>query len=341
MAFTALHINDPLFSELLWKQLFELHCATRDRYRSQMAASSPDSLKKILLAQVHSREKNYYFAIVEDERPVGWVSLRIDRDGQSRTIGNMFSEHLYDTIPQGFSSAAASELLRIMRETDCREIVCEAASAGAGLVSESLGGRKTAQLDRYRLYRKKANMEIIEGWLESFPKEYPDHSVAFFFELPDDLAQAYVELMNQCIEDIPAEQEGPVLQLTLPTIRSREAARRKRQMRYYTVAILDNRGRMIGHSNASIFQQNPAAGYQSMTGVARDYRGYGFSKWLKAELFTRVGKLHPDNEYLNVDMRAVNEPILKVNRAMGYELHYRGHEYLIDSDKLRLIARSR
>lgn len=338
MAFTALHISDPLFSELLWKQLFELYCAIRDRYRSQMVASSPDSLKKLLLAQVQSSEKNYYFAIVEDERPVGWISLRIDRDGQSRTIGNMFSEHLYDSIPQGFSSTAASELMRIMRETDCREIVCEAASPGAGLVSESLGGRKMAQLHRYRLYRKKANMEIIDGWLEFFPKEYPDHSVAFFYELPDDLAQAYVELMNQCIQDIPAEQQGPVLQLTLPIIRSREAARRKRQMRYYTVAILDNGGRMMGHSNASIFQQNPTGGYQSMTGVARDYRGYGFSKWLKAELFTRVGKLHPDNEYLNVDMRSVNEPILKVNRAMGYELFYRGHEYLIEPESLRRVA---
>ncbi len=340
MNFTAIHVNDPRFTESLWKRLFELHCTIRDKYNSLLAASSYRSLKRQLSALVQSAEKNYYFVILEKEHPVGWVSLRVDRDTESRTVGNMFSDHIYDSLPKGFSSAVASELLRITREIDCREIVCEAIHDRVAMLLESLGGRKMGRLDRYRLYRNEANMVTINGWLESFPQRYSGNRVIFFEAIPEDHAQAYVNLINQFIEDIPAEREGPVPQLSVETIRSREAARRKRGLHLYTVAILDQKDQMIGHSSASIQEQNPVGGYQSMTGIERAFRGRGFSKWLKAELFARVGQLHPDNEYLNVDMRAINEPILRVNRAMGYKLFYRGHEYLVEPDDLQRAVQS-
>ena len=340
MNFTPIDVNDPRFTETLWRKLFDLHQTICDRYRGQLVASSYGSLREDILARVQSTEKNYYFVILERQCPVGWVSLRIDRNELSQTVGNMYSDHLYDPLPAGFTSAVASKLLRITQETDCREIMCEAINARFEAVAASLGGRKAGRLDRYRLYREKAKSDIISEWLASYPKKYPSCQPIFFKEVPDEHAQAYIKLMNQFIKDIPAENDNPVPQLTLTTIRSREQARRKRRMNFYTVAILDQKGEWVGHSSASIFDQNPISGYQSMTGVERAYRGRGFSKWLKAELFTRVGELHPDNEYLNVDMRAVNEPILRVNRAMGYELFYRGHEYLIEPESLRRVAQS-
>ncbi|UCG63015.1 MAG: hypothetical protein JSV52_06970 [Candidatus Zixiibacteriota bacterium] len=340
MSFTIKHANDPDFTEELWQRLFELRSTIRDRYQQQMVATSCASLKEEILSQVQSAEKNYYFVVLEKGSPMGWVSMRIDRDELSRPIGNMFSDHLYDSVPAGFSATIAAELLRIINEIDCRRIVCEGIHARAEMVAASLGGRKTGRMDRYRLYREKANTDIINGWLESFPKKYPFCRSIFFKEVPDEHAQAYVKLMNQFIEDIPSGNDGPPPQLSVTTIRSREAARRKRHMNFYTVAILDQKGRMVGHSSASIFERNPVSGYQSLTGVERTYRGRGLSKWLKAELFTQVGRRHPNNEYFNVDMLAVNEPILRVNRAMGYELFYRGHEYMIEPEGLQRAVQS-
>ena len=96
---------------------------------------------------------------------------------------------------------------------------------------------------------------------------------------------------------------------------------------------------MIGHSNASISGPHPKDVYQSLTGIASGHRGQGLSRWLKAALFKKVVEDFPTLESLTTDMRAVNEPIQKVNAQIGYELLSQGHEYRIEISALRAVAK--
>jgi len=103
----------------------------------------------------------------------------------------------------------------------------------------------------------------------------------------------------------------------------------------FTVALLDPQGKMIAHTNGLFLAAAPREVYQAMTGVSAEYRGRGLAKWLKAELFVRIGMEYPANESFVTEMRAVNEPILAINRQMGYYLEGRGHEIAIDTGALR------
>jgi hypothetical protein len=136
------------------------------------------------------------------------------------------------------------------------------------------------------------------------------------------------------------EEELPFV-LDRNNLRRFEETRRAARSHLYTVALLDETGTMIGHSNAFISDSNPEDVYQAMTGIDRAFRGRGLSRWLKAALFTKVGGDFPANVSFTTDMRAVNEPILRVNAQMGYELQSSGHEYRIELDRLREVAPSR
>jgi len=92
---------------------------------------------------------------------------------------------------------------------------------------------------------------------------------------------------------------------------------------------------MIGHSNAVIVEDDPSDVFQAMTGVNREYRGRGLSRWLKALLFFKVGADFPANKTMTTIMRAANAPIQKVNAEMGYVPLSSGHEFDLSADGLR------
>lgn len=96
---------------------------------------------------------------------------------------------------------------------------------------------------------------------------------------------------------------------------------------------------MIGHSNALIAEADPSDAYQAVTGVNREYRGCGLSRWLKAALFFKVGEDFPANKTMTTVMRATNAPIQKVNAEMGYALQSSGYEFDVTAEGLRRYLR--
>lgn len=338
MQFRTLHVDDAQFTDFLWRRYFNLRCELRDKFESSMIFSSYQHLRQHMLDFTQNRSENYHFVVFEGDNPVGWFTLRFSRDENSKVSGNFYCDHKLVSIPSNYARAVAIESAKILQQADCSSIICEAVSPRAINLSKMLGAKELNRFDRYRLYRNRANMAVIQKWLEQYPRQYPDWRVVFFDEVPSQYEKEYIRLFNQFLEDIPEERQGPVPSVTLSVIRGREAVRRKIKLHLYTVALVNSDGEMIGHSNSAINDNDPRSAFQSLTGIDRSFRGKGLSRWLKAEIFVRLGRLYPRNEYINVDMRAINEPILSINRMMGYELFSEGFEYLIELGKLKNIA---
>jgi len=64
-----------------------------------------------------------------------------------------------------------------------------------------------------------------------------------------------------------------------------------------------------------------------MTGVAREFRGQGLAKWLKAAICYKVMRDYREYERVLTWMRSVNKPIQHINAERGFELKGQSAEY--------------
>jgi len=332
--YRAIHVDQPEFTDELWMDYYNLLCLLRDRYQSTMAAKSVSDLKRYHLSLVQSEAGRAHFVICNDTRPVGWVQLRVMHPDPSSQPGQLWCNHPSDSVSDEYAIVVAGELRKVMDKTSCRSAICEGINPQITSLMELLRARQLSRINRFRLERSKANHQAIDRWLKEFPEKHPSLRIEHYLEVPEDILEEFLRLLNQFIIDVPDESDGPIPQLTGDDIRARLTARKKIGLCQHLVVLYDGDGRMIGHSNGSVNRNNPESMYQAMTGIVPEYRGQSLSKWLKAALFRKVGELYPENTQINTDMRSANAPILTVNAQMGFELLSEGYEYLIEYEKL-------
>ncbi len=62
----------------------------------------------------------------------------------------------------------------------------------------------------------------------------------------------------------------------------------------------------------------PWMAFQGDTGVRPDHRGHGLGAWMKAVNHLRLGQERPDVEWVQTWNAESNEPMLRINRALGF-----------------------
>jgi RimJ/RimL family protein N-acetyltransferase len=338
--YTIQNVLESRFPDSAWADYYDLLVTLRDRFGSALTPTSASQLKEFMLSVLKADKDRNQFVIFENDTPVGWFDLRINKGTDAATSGFFTADLLSEDIADGCARSVAAIVLELMQQADCKAVTFMANNPRSIQLAESMEVERLNRLDRYRLYRSRANTETIERWLTETPAANPDLRLELYREIPQKHVHEYVRLFDQYLRDMPSEREdGPMFSLSVDTIRQQEAARREIGSRLYTYALFDEQGQLIGHTNGAINEHNPVDMYQAMTGINKEYRRRGLSKWLKAALYTKVGEELPGNEYLTTDMRALNEPILAVNRQMGFELFSEGFEYSINQEALGALLK--
>lgn len=339
MPFSTKDIFDNDFSDSHWQRTFQLLVKLHEKYDSAIATDDWSALKERSASYRNINPNYFHFVTLHDNDVVGWLNGEVRKGPDGKTVAFCRFDTLYEDPPPDYATATAAALADIVGRSDCSTLYFMAANQRTARLADSWSATRFCRLDRYRLFRSKANYDVINSWLEEYPRRFPELKAVLMETVPDNLIDDYIELWRSFVEDMPKEGELSIpFTLTKEEWRRREVWRRTGGQHMYVIALVNEKGRMIGHTNGFISEQNPTEMYQAMTGIAASYRGKGLSKWLKATLFTKVGEDFPNNEYLVTDMRAVNEPIHAVNTQMGFELISQGFEYLISLDHLKAAA---
>lgn len=103
----------------------------------------------------------------------------------------------------------------------------------------------------------------------------------------------------------------------------------------YTMLTREPDGTISGITDMSFAPYWPQAIEQGFTGVRPDARGRGLGKWLKAAMLLHVREIYPDLKTVITGNAASNDPMLGINKKMGFKEHRAGNEYQISLDKLR------
>ena len=80
----------------------------------------------------------------------------------------------------------------------------------------------------------------------------------------------------------------------------------------------DASGELIGLTELYLPENRPWMAFQGDTGVRPDHRGHGLGAWMKATNHLRLADERPDVEWVQTWNAASNEPMLRINRALGF-----------------------
>ncbi|MGD8605568.1 MAG: hypothetical protein PVF49_13455 [Anaerolineales bacterium] len=331
-----LHITDSDFSDRDWQAYYTLLETLHERFHSRFARVGWEQTKERFLSLADADPNYRRFIIFDGQTAVGWADFNVLAASTSAQTFNAILEPIYDEAPAEFERIVADEFLRLMEEHRAGSVHIMAATQRVAAIARRWHACALNRLDTFRLLRAKAQTARMRSWLETYPKENPSLRLEFFSPVPEEHLAAHTESLVRYIAEMPTERESITeFRYTVEEARRDSEWRQKNRIHIYTFALFDSTGTMIGNSNAVINESDPTDVYQAMTGVDKEYRGRGLSRWLKAALFFKVGEDFPANETMTTDMRAANAPIQKVNAEMGYILLHSGHEFDLTAEGLR------
>jgi GNAT superfamily N-acetyltransferase len=90
--------------------------------------------------------------------------------------------------------------------------------------------------------------------------------------------------------------------------------------RWSLLAIDDATGAPVGFTEVILAESSPEHAWQGGTAVRPDHRGHGLGRWLKAVMAERLLAERPKLRFVDTENAYVNQPMLDINLAMGFEL---------------------
>lgn len=335
-SYSFISVDDPSFTDRRWQEFCGLLEKLNEKYHSPFSRTPWSELRQRFLSFLESMPNYERFVMLAGDEMVGWADFEVRNAGTPQQTARFHCDLDYDRVPQPLVAALGRRLLTLMTDYKCSTVFLSAVDERISELARSWMANELSRVARYWLLRANANQEAIDRWLEELPTANPDLHLEIFDTMPEEHLDRFADLLNQFANDMPKERESEKpFYTTADELRRRWRWREQNNVQVLTATLLDRDGQAVAFSYCSTSLHDPSDSHQAMTGVERTYRGRDLSKWLKAALFLEVGNRFPWNRTMTTEMRAVNEPIQRVNKQMGYTLASQGAEFEIIFDGLR------
>ena len=269
-----------------------------------------------------------WLARSDDGAPIGRLDLRLPSAGANETLG--FVE-LY-VVPAERKAGVGSALLRIALD--------ELEAAGRDRVRASIvegspgdayfsarGGRIGRSTRKSRMDLGRVDRSMLRSWIEG--AEEKDGAAAGGYSLRwldvatlDDADMAEYIGVRSMMNTAPLGELEDEPWVHTPETMREEAAELVAEgvERWSLVAVHDETSSFAGFTELMFAASAPEHGWQGGTAVKVEHRNHGLGRWLKATMAERVLAERPQVRFVDTENAYSNEPMLKINVAMGFEL---------------------
>jgi GNAT superfamily N-acetyltransferase len=214
--------------------------------------------------------------------------------------------------------------------------------AGAAF-AERIGAEAAIHQHVNRLWLFELDRPTLRAWSAAGPVRASGYSLKHIDgPYPDELI-GEIAALRTAID--PAHQgafrlEPPML--SVDQIRSLERViLAQGSERRALVAIHESSGAVAGFTEMGFEAARPALAQQWTTVVRPGHRGRGLGKWLKAAMLERMLAERPGVEEVRTANAATNEPMLAINRALGFKPYIGGTGWQVPVSRLRDYLSSR
>lgn len=195
-----------------------------------------------------------------------------------------------------------------------------AVGSPAEAICRARGLQPDLVMEQNRTDPRSVPVDLLEGWRRAGEAAAGYSLVAFDVPCPSEaLGQDFVDA-RMVMNDAPRWEGEPEATYTVEELFAVEAASAAAHQDWWNVGVRhDASGALVGLSELYLPQKRPWIAIQGDTGVAAAHRGHGLGAWMKAVNHLRLNAERPDVEIVQTWNASANEPMLRINRALGFE----------------------
>lgn len=255
------------------------------------------------------------------KRLLGASSFRAKYKEENRHIGRLGVRVLPDHRRKGLGRGLLLPAATAAKE-DGRTLMggyCFEGGPGVGF-ADRVGSKATILEYWNRLTLADLNRAMLDQWVERASERASEYSLIFWEgPCPEEWRQKFADLsmvMNTAPRPESEEDEKVTPEMVAEWD---DLAESQGWVPWTYVAQHDPTGEWGGYTRMwpSIFRKEFA--YQDDTGVIPAHRNRGLGRWLKAAMLVKLFAERPETRWVDTGNATTNEPMLGINRALGFK----------------------
>lgn len=201
---------------------------------------------------------------------------------------------------------------------------------------QRLGGRMGLPLHVNQLDVQEVNRDLLRQWQQRARERAAGFELLLWDgRVPDEHLEAFVglvEAMNLAPRGDLQVEDFHVTPERIRLFEQAEADRGDQRWRFVAreraTGALAGYTEVIWHPNRAQFLQ------QGDTAVLAAYQNRGLGRWMKAAMLEKVLRERPEVRWIRTGNAFVNEPMLKINRELGFHPHHAAYIWQVEVDKV-------
>ena len=222
---------------------------------------------------------------------------------------------------QGVGRALGADLAQVARAAGRTGVTVEIAPGSTAeiAVRDADGFSPGLVVELNRTDVRAIDGDLLERWRAAGEASNDYSLVTYDGRCPtDELARDFI-VAREVMNDAPRPEGTGESHFSLEELRAVEAASAAAHQDWWNVGVRhDATGELVGISELYLPAKRPWMAFQGDTGVRPDHRGHGLGAWMKAVNHLRLAHERPDVEWVQTWNAASNEPMLRINRALGF-----------------------
>ena len=326
----------PSAAESLLREVYALWQAEDAELRPEEPPLSWEEVEGMLRID-NDRELRFHWLARDDSgRAVGKADVRLPQTSNR----DLALVEVY-VLPDARKGGVGTELTReVVAACDAngrlriRTAILEGTPGEAFLAARGgtigLANRKS-RMDVTRLDRT-----MVRSWVERAEHAAGDYSLRWFTRPPEDAIDQYIAVRSIMNTAPRGELEDEDWQRTPASVLAEADELEEQHLeRWSLVAVHEPTGEFVGFTEVIFAESAPDHAWQGGTAVRPDHRNHGLGRWLKGAMIERVIAERPAVRHVTTDNAFTNEPMLNINRAMGFELVQTVNDWQAPVDAIR------
>ncbi|MCE7733477.1 MAG: GNAT family N-acetyltransferase [Candidatus Heimdallarchaeota archaeon] len=254
----------------------------------------------------------------EDNKHIAWAYVIVDKAYRRNGIGTDLVRRLIPKLREFKSST-----IQVWNEYDSGKAF-----------SKDLGGSIALRNYENRVQFNEIDWAKMNEWVKDGKRRSPGVEIKTFEDVPEEIIEEYVRVFTETANQAPyGDLDGQEI-VTPESRRQQEAMQRDAGTIWITKISVETDGKISGQTEIHYNPKDSHAVYQELTGVKQEYRGRRLGKMLKADMALLIKDKYPNIDYIGTGNAMSNEPMLRINRGMGFKEVKRFETYKFKIDEL-------
>jgi mycothiol synthase len=329
-----------------WRRFHDLR-RLREKERRPDDPVQPDDEVTVRMKKPNPYDQQYWFVMERDGAAISSLAGETVQPAnpEYETNKHLFWAEIYvrpEFRRKGVGSRWLPVVIDVMDQHECTVLGLFTDSDPGHEFLKWMGAQPKLTDIESRLKLSELDWAMTERWTKEGAQRSPQTKLEVYDgPLPDGVRDDFATQITTMLNTMPME-DLDIGKIIITPERMKEWEDRQALVGEipHTVLTREPDGTITGITDITWAPYRRTLIHQNFTGVLPSARGRGLGKWIKAAMLLHVREIYPDAEWVVTDNAHTNDPMLKINRTLGFKPYRTGVEYQIKRDELEARLRT-